>query len=67
MNALRQAALSPIAQRYFASGAAVAIGGLLLAYVQVCHASVDEGARWRAEQRASAHANYLSGQRSVRP
>jgi len=67
MNTPRAPALSAIAQRCIASGAAVAAGGLLLAYVQVCHASVDDGTRWRAEQRASAHANYLSGQRSVRP
>lgn len=67
MNTPRRPALSTIAQRCVASGAAVAAGGLLLAYVQICHASVDEGARWRAEQRAAAHANYLSGHRSGRP
>ncbi|MBT9459662.1 MAG: hypothetical protein IV097_23805 [Burkholderiaceae bacterium] len=68
MNALRRRpALSLIAQRCIAWGAVAAVGGLLLAYVQVCHTSVDEGVRWRAEQRAAAHANYLNGQRPVRP
>jgi putative copper export protein len=67
MNTLRHPALTTIAQRCLASGAVAAAGGLLLVYAQVCHGSVDEGVRWRAEQRALAHANYLSGQPSARP
>ncbi|TDP62483.1 hypothetical protein [Roseateles toxinivorans] len=66
MNALRPAALPSIAQHCIVAAAVAAVGGLLLAYVHVCRSSVDEGVRWRAEQRASAHAIYLNGRTVAR-
>jgi len=66
MNALRHTVPLTIARHCLASVAVAVACGLLLAYVQVCNTSVDEGVRWRAEQRATAHAAYLSGQRSIR-